>query len=141
MRASEAFLCGVLRLFVLMGAVIALGACGGGAVGEPAEGAADGEMTQPAIAVRGGDAGQGGPVGAVAPEELEIVELLPFDAIPAIDAPRYWSREDADEVYAEDEPVIGLEIQGEARAYSLPFLSRHEIVNDTVGGRAISVTW
>lgn len=141
MRTIELCVRGVLILVALLGAVLLLGACG---VGEGERRAADGEASPPpgsgSVEV-GADAGEGGPLGAVALDELEIVELLPFDAIPAIDAPRYWTREEADEVYAEDEPVIGVEIEGEARAYSLPFLSRHEIVNDTVGGRAISVTW
>lgn len=85
----------------------------------------------------------GGSEGAlsVGREDLEIVTLLPFDAIPAIDQPEYWTREVADEVYADDEPVLGVAIGDDVRAYSLPFLSRHEIVNDSVGGLAISVTW
>ena len=39
------------------------------------------------------------------------------------------------------ERVIGVSINGESRAYPLNLLSRHEIVNDTVGGKAIAVTW
>ena len=49
--------------------------------------------------------------------------------------------EDADRVYDHDEPVIGIEIDGVARAYSIPFLSEHEIVNDEIAGRKIAVTW
>ena len=40
-----------------------------------------------------------------------------------------------------DELVLGLSINGDSRAYSVPMLSSHEIVNDTVGGRKIAVTW
>ena len=40
-----------------------------------------------------------------------------------------------------DEMVIGINIKGEKRAYSVPLLSSHEIVNDVVGGSAVSVTW
>ena len=36
---------------------------------------------------------------------------------------------------------LGVEFNGDARAYSVPLLSSHEIVNDTVGGVKISVTW
>jgi hypothetical protein len=77
------------------------------------------------------------------PEErdFQIVTLLPRDAIPAIDNPTFLSLEDADQVYSPDELVIGVEFNGEARAYSIPLLSRHEIVNDTVGGVKIAVTW
>lgn len=71
----------------------------------------------------------------------EIVTLLPPDAIPAIYNPKFLPPEEAAEKYAPDELVLGVEINGDARAYSLPFLSGHEIVNDTVGGRPIAVTW
>ena len=73
--------------------------------------------------------------------DLEIVTLLARDAIPAIDQPEFLSAAEADEEYAPDELVIGVDFDGEARAYSIPHLSRHEIVNDTVGGRIIAVTW
>ncbi len=73
--------------------------------------------------------------------EYEIVTLLPFDGIPAIDDPEFLSIAQADEEYAPDEMVIGVEFNGQARAYSVPHLSSHEIVNDTVGGVKITVTW
>ena len=73
--------------------------------------------------------------------KLEIVTLLPKDAIPAIDNPNFLNVEEADQLYDPDELVIGVEFNGDARAYSIPFLSGHEIVNDTVGGTAIAVTW
>ncbi len=73
--------------------------------------------------------------------DLEIVTLLPQDAIPAIDNPRFLSATEADEFYDPEELVMGVEFGGEARAYSVPFLSRHEIVNDTVSGVKIAVTW
>lgn len=73
--------------------------------------------------------------------DLEIVDIVPKDAIPAIDAPRFWAVDEADEVYDDDTLVLGVAFDGDARAYHVPFLSRHEIVNDTVGDRAISVTW
>ncbi len=73
--------------------------------------------------------------------DLEIVTLLPRDAIPAIDNPQFLSVEDADEFYDPDELVMGVSFNGDSRAYSAPFLSNHEIVNDTVGGVKIAVTW
>lgn len=74
-------------------------------------------------------------------EAYRIVTLLPQDAIPAIDNPEYYSVAEADQEYAADEQVIGIVFNGEARAYSTGLLSRHEIVNDTVGGVKLSVTW
>ena len=83
------------------------------------------------------------PPAKMAPErDLDIVTLLPPDAIPAIDNPTFFeTAEEADEFYGDDEYVLGVEIDGDARAYSVPLLSSHEIVNDTVGGRPIAVTW
>ncbi|NOH10948.1 MAG: DUF3179 domain-containing protein [Chloroflexi bacterium] len=80
-------------------------------------------------------------VDGIEEEDYEIVTLLPRDAIPAIDNPRFLSASEADEEYAPEELVMGVEFNGDARAYSVSFLSGHEIVNDTVGGRKISVTW
>ena len=83
------------------------------------------------------------PAAKLAPErDLDIVTLLPPDAIPAINNPMFFdTTEEADTVYGEGEYVLGVEIDGDARAYSVPLLSSHEIVNDTVGGRPIAVTW
>lgn len=74
-------------------------------------------------------------------DEYELVTLLPPDAIRSIDNPKFMSAEEADGIYAADELIIGVEFDGDARAYSVPLLSSHEIVNDTVGGEKIAVTW
>jgi len=73
--------------------------------------------------------------------EYEMVTLLPRDAIPAIDDPEFLTAVAADQYYDPDELVIGVDIDGVARAYSVPLLSNHEIVNDTVNGRKIAITW
>jgi len=39
------------------------------------------------------------------------------------------------------EPVLAVQIGGDARAYPLQILMWHEIVNDTVGGRAVVITY
>jgi hypothetical protein len=74
-------------------------------------------------------------------EEYDIVTLLPPDAIRSIDNPEFYTVREADEEYQPSELVMGVEFDGDARAYSVGLLSRHEIVNDTVGGRPIAVTW
>ena len=73
--------------------------------------------------------------------EYEIITLLPKDAIPSIDRPRFYNVQEADAEYEPDEVVIGVQFEGEARAYPIGLLSGHEIVNDVVGGRPIAVTW
>jgi hypothetical protein len=72
---------------------------------------------------------------------LDLVTLLGFDAIPAILDPEFVTAAESDEQMNPDEQVLGVSINGESRAYSIPMLSRHEIVNDTVGGVPIAVTW
>ena len=74
-------------------------------------------------------------------DEYALVTLLPKDAIPSIDDPHFYSANAADAEYAPDELVIGVSINGDHRAYSTPLLSRHEIVNDVVGGEPLAVTW
>ncbi len=74
-------------------------------------------------------------------KSLEIVTLLGFDAIPSIENPRFVDQSEADDTYDPDELVLGVEIDGDSRAYSVPLLIRHEIVNDVVGGKPIAVTW
>jgi hypothetical protein len=73
--------------------------------------------------------------------DLEIITLLPKDAIRAIDNPQFLTPDEANNEYAPDELILGVEFNGDARAYSVNFLSRHEIVNDTVGNIKIAVTW
>ncbi|MCH7481108.1 MAG: DUF3179 domain-containing protein [Chloroflexi bacterium] len=73
--------------------------------------------------------------------DYDIVTLLPRDAIPAIDNPVFYEVAEANQEYADTEQVIGVVFEGEAKAYSTGLLSSHEIVNDTVGGRKIAVTW
>ena len=74
-------------------------------------------------------------------DDYDIVTLLPRDAIPSIDNPVFYAVPEANQEYADKEQVIGVVFEGEARAYSTGLLSSHEIVNDTVGGRKIAVTW
>jgi hypothetical protein len=70
----------------------------------------------------------------------------PKDGIPAIDAPRFerllggkstgWSASIGD-----TEPVIGVSIGDDARAYPLRILIWHEIANDVVGDTPVVVTY
>ena len=73
--------------------------------------------------------------------ELTIITVLGRDGIPAILDPTFIDPNAAFSQMAPGERVLGLSINGDHRAYSLNLLSRHEIVNDTVGGVAVAVTW
>jgi Protein of unknown function (DUF3179) len=72
----------------------------------------------------------------------DIITLLPKDAIPAIRDPKplLVSANEVQSVRDTDR-VLGVAIGGESRAYPIPFLSWHEIVNDAVGGVLLAVTW
>lgn len=79
------------------------------------------------------------PPPAVDPEA--IFTLLPRDSIMAIDDPQYATVAEAAEFLEPEEQIIGVLINGEARAYPLPIMSSHEIVNDVIGGEPVAVTW
>lgn len=76
----------------------------------------------------------------IAPLE-EFIALMEPDGIPPIDRPEFWIAGIAQGHFFAHEPVIALEINGEARAYPLSVLTYHEIVNDSVGGVPVSVTY
>jgi hypothetical protein len=130
-------------------------ACGGGAASTPS--------TSPGAASASPGAASASPGGEFAadPSDLRVsttgwrtdftrasVDLGEFqgggppkDGIPAVDEPRYESL-DAARVWLDDRsPVIRLEIDGAARAYPLAILMWHEIVNDTLGGMPVVVTF
>jgi len=142
------------RLMVMLVAgVVLLAACGGGnTVGEPASGV---EPTttfvagadQPAVGVF--------PSGPSALEDMFAEEFPdplidpgevlsggpPPDGIPAIDNPKFLDVVDNLDLLPDHEPVVALEINGDARAYPVRAMVWHEIVNDTVGGIPVAVTY
>ncbi|MDI5934585.1 DUF3179 domain-containing protein [Halomonas kalidii] len=61
------------------------------------------------------------------------------DGIPSIDRPRFQSAEEA--TLEDDDKVIGVYHRGRARAYPQRILVWHEIVNDELGGEALSITY
>jgi hypothetical protein len=64
----------------------------------------------------------------------------PPDGIPAIDDPRFLDTREV--TYLEDdEPVLAIEVDGDARAYPIQIMTWHEIVNDTVGGIPVAVSY
>jgi hypothetical protein len=65
----------------------------------------------------------------------------PRDGIPSIDEPRFESVEAADAWMRPDDTVVAFARHGQARAYPLRILVWHEIVNDTVAGEPVAVTY
>ena len=65
----------------------------------------------------------------------------PKDGIPALDAPRFVSAGQASAWLADREPVVLLRIEDEAKVYPLQILTWHEIVNDSLAGVPVAVTF
>ena len=96
-----------------------------------------GNQPEEAVAINGDEAWK----PEITEPRYDIMTVLGYDAIPAILDPEFASVSESEEWMAPSEQVIGLSINGDHRAYSIPLLSRHEIVNDTVGGKPVAVTW
>ena len=84
------------------------------------------------------------PVDDLPPPTIDLSVLRsggpPPDGIPSIDDPVFHAAEGVDYLRSSD-PVVALEINGDARAYPLDILIWHELVNDTVGGVPVSVAY
>lgn len=70
-----------------------------------------------------------------------IVRVGPRDLIPAVFNPVHISIDEVEDQAGPFSTVIGVSIGGESVAYSVDYLSGREVVNDTVGGKPIVVTW
>ena len=82
-----------------------------------------------------------GPEGPVSSafDDGEFRQLRPPDAIQPVYDPKFLGARESD--LPDDELVIGLNINGDARAYPAGLLYHREMVNDTVGGVPVLVTW
>lgn len=78
-------------------------------------------------------------------KSIDLNEMMsggpPKDGIPAIDKPKFVSVTEAYAWLSKNEPVISLRIDGHARAYPLQILIWHEIVNDEIAGKPVTVTF
>ncbi len=66
---------------------------------------------------------------------------VPQDGIPSIDDPVFESVDDVGDRLDDGDPVFGVIVDGEARTYPQSILVHHEIVNDTIAGTPIAVTY
>ncbi|MBI4119371.1 MAG: DUF3179 domain-containing protein, partial [Parcubacteria group bacterium] len=65
----------------------------------------------------------------------------PKDGIPSIDEPKFVSVEEAGKYLSDEEPGIALGVDNVNRFYPFQILVWHEIVNDTVNGERVLVTY
>ena len=77
---------------------------------------------------------------AIVPQEEILSGGVPKDGIPAILKPAFIRSEQA-QFLTPDDDVIGVKVRGEARAYPIKILNLHEVVNDTIQGVALVVTF
>jgi len=148
----------MMRLLLGGALVLLFAGCGGGGEGD---GGTDAEQSEAALLRSiekevatldfGPGPGEGGSPNPLAgwktDFEKHAVPLSEFqsggpgkDGIPAIDDPKFLAAAEVDFLEPK-EPVIELEVSGRARAYPIQILIWHEIVNDTVGGVPVAVTF
>ena len=125
--------------------MLLLSACGGGAPLETASPPAADDLIPAPAADR---LPTPTPLPAVIVPEVRTIDLkqipdyfpsIPPDGIPPIYAPRFVNAQDAD--MQPDELVLGIAIDGQAKAYPVTVLRFREMVNDELAGLPILATW
>ena len=76
----------------------------------------------------------------VSPEEI-VSGGVPKDGIPSIDNPQFVSINEANQWLSDNEPGIAFSWSNDHRFYPYQILVWHEIVNDTIAGRKILITY
>ncbi len=66
-------------------------------------------------------------------------QILPRGRLAAIDKPTYVPASEAK--LSETTWVLGVVVDGQARAYSLNLLNAHEVVNDAIGDTNFAAVW
>ncbi|GJL81097.1 MAG: hypothetical protein DHS20C01_07310 [marine bacterium B5-7] len=78
-------------------------------------------------------------------QSVDLSEIMsggpPKDGIPAVDQPQFIDLDEAAKWIEPLEPVILLRLGNEVKAYPLQILIYHEIVNDTIDGIPVAVTF
>jgi len=77
---------------------------------------------------------------AIVPKDQILSGGPPQDGIPAILKPKFVRPEQATFLKQGDQ-VIGIALNGKAKAYPLKILNWHEVVNDTLNGIPIMTTF
>jgi hypothetical protein len=78
---------------------------------------------------------------SIVPSKQIVSGGPPADGIPSIDKPEFVRVQKAEEFLEDSDLVVGLNINGDVRAYPLQILVWHEIVNDKVGGVPVAITY
>lgn len=68
---------------------------------------------------------------------MNVRQVIPRDAIPSVDDPEFGDQYSG----RSDDLVVVVESSVESRAYPVRYLQFHEIVNDSIDGEPVAVTW
>ncbi len=71
----------------------------------------------------------------------DIQRSVPKDAIPALVHPGFVTASEVGKLLDLKDRVLGVYLNGEAKAYPIRILNWHELVNDEVGGQPVLVSW
>ena len=99
-------------------------------------------LTAGLVACGGSTSGAAEEVSSAAEEELlppGVEQLLPRGQIAAVFEPQFVPASEAK--ISDDAWVLGVVVEGQAKAYSLNLLNRHEVVNDQSGDTAFAAVW
>jgi len=124
-----------MRIWLLLPIILILAACSWDApklpLVEPTPKPAETAVTTPLPS-------QINPRGNV-PETVSFGITLSKDAIYPIYQPKFVLAKDAP--YQEDDLIMGVSLNGEAKAYNVSVLRFREMVNDEIGGTPVLVSW
>jgi hypothetical protein len=129
--------------------LVVLAACGGESGSETSSPATDSPSTSEGRPLDGLPEGPSALTDLDSPDLppplVDISQIIsggpPPDGIPPIDSPQFRTIAESDPSMQDSEAVVALEVGGEARAYPVQILIWHEIVNDTVGGVPVAITY
>jgi hypothetical protein len=91
------------------------------------------------VAVAGMGLAPAAPAGAEDGLPSAFKQIIPRGRIASVDAPRFVPAARAR--IPSEGWVLGVVVDGQARAYSLNLLNRHEIVNDQIGEKTFAAVW
>lgn len=87
--------------------------------------------------------------GAASAQDLDLEadfdrhskRVVARDSFPVLDHPNMATVKQARARLRDNDWVIGVAIKGEAKAYPIAVMGRHELANDTIGGHPAAVSW
>lgn len=73
--------------------------------------------------------------------DVHFRQVMERDGFPVLDDPPVVTVAEVTKRISANEMVIGVVVNGEARAYPISVMGTHELVNDTIAEAPITVSW